>query len=137
MNRIETNKLIEDKGMSIEDCVDKAKKYISENGLCLFMFDVQGSKKFEDRQELQTQLLNLLKELNSKFEKYFPENNLAVQSRQEKGFFNLLGDGTWAGINDSEVIPMIQEYIQTNYPNISFYYGVARDGYDEAINLIK
>ena len=137
VNNIEKSISKEEKGKTIEVCVSKANKYILENGMCLFIFDVQGSKKYIDRQELQTQLINIIKELNLEFDKYFPENNLATMSRQEKGFFNLLGDGSWAAINDSEVISMITKYLQDNYPNIQFYFDVARDGYDEAVNLVK
>jgi|WetSurMetagenome_2_1015567.scaffolds.fasta_scaffold211033_2 hypothetical protein len=137
MTSIEKDESKVEKGISTEECLAKAKKYISENGICLFLFDVQDSAKFEDRQALQTQLFDLINELNLNFDKNFPENNLATQSRQEKGFSNLLGDGSWVAINDFKVILMIVEYIQNNYPNISFYYDVAKDGYDDVMNLLK
>ena len=126
-----------EKGISIEKCLAKANKYISENGICLFLFDVQDSAKFKDRQALQTQLFDLINELNINFDKYFPENNLATETRLERGFFNLLGDGSWVAINNSEVIPMIVDYIQNSYPHISLYYDVAKDGYDEAVKIVK
>lgn len=137
MNSIEKFVSKEEKGITIEECVDKANKLISENGICLLLFDVQGSKKYIDRQELQTKLINLIHELNIVFDEYFPENTLATQSRLEKGFFNLLGDGSWVGINNSEVIPMVANYVHENYSNISLNYDVAKDGYDEDVNIVK
>ena len=125
------------KGLTIGECTAKAETYISKNGVCLFLFDVKGSKQSPNREELQEQLFCLTNELNIEFDRYFPENNLATISRQEKGFYSLLGDGSWVGINNAEVIPMIVNYIQKSYPNISFYYDVAVDGYDEATKLVK
>jgi len=125
-------KLIEnnEKGISIEACIKKANELIEQNGLCLFLMDVKGSKQIDNRRELNTQLESLIQELNIEFDRYFPENNLATSTRTEKGFPFLFGDGAWAAINNSEVIPQIIDYSAKNYPEIDFYYNVAEDGYD-------
>lgn len=120
-----------EKGMSIEACIKIANKLIEQNGLCLFLMDVKKSKQFSNRQELNTQLESLIQDLNTKFDEYFPENNLATPTRTEKGFPFLFGDGAWTAINDSEVIPKIIDYSSNNYPELNFYYNVAEDGYDE------
>lgn len=39
-------------------------------------------------------------------------------------------DGSWAGINNAEVIPKIIDYQRTEYFDVPLYWGVARDGYD-------
>jgi hypothetical protein len=125
------------KGLPITECVAKAQEYIAKNGVCLFLFDVQGAKNYQNRSELQTRLLLLIQDLNHQFFQYFPENNLATCTRKEQGFFNLLGDGSWVGINDAAVIPMIDNYIKKNYPDLSLYYSVAENGYDEAAKIVQ
>lgn len=126
------------KGLSIEECVKRAEKFINKNGMCLFLLDVKGSKKFSNRQELQNRLKIIVQKLNEKFDEYFPENTLAVSFREEKGFGNILGDGMWAGINNSNAISKIVTYLNQNYSDISFYLGVAEDGYDdEGLKIIK
>lgn len=128
------------KGISVEECIKKADSLIKKNGACLFLFDVKGSKKYsnEDRQKLQYLLKDIFTEMNIEFDKYFPQNNLAVETRKEKGFYGLLGDGSWVGINNSEVIPKMVDFIHQKCPNISFHFNVARDGYDqESMKTIK
>lgn len=120
-----------EKEISIEKCIEKSQRIIDKNGICLFLMDVAGSKRFTDRQELQNRLLSLTHELNNEFDQYFPENKLATCTRTEKGFSFFIGDGTWAGINNSEVISKIVDYSTNNYPDISFHYNVAVDGWDE------
>lgn len=121
-----------EKGIDIEACIKKANEIIEQNGLCLFLMDVKGSKQIDNRQELNTNLESLIRELNTEFDRYFPENNLATSTRTEKGFPFLFGDGTWAAINSSEVVSQIIDYSAKNYPEINFYYNVAEDGYDNS-----
>lgn len=127
-----------EKGISVSKCVDKAKKYIEDNGACLFLFDVKDSKNCKDRQQLQIKLKSLISDMNIEFDQYFPKNNLATETREEKGFYSLLGDGSWVGINNSEVIPKMVEFMKEKLPDISFHFNVAKDGYDqEALKTVK
>ncbi len=119
------------KGLTIDECVKKAGMYISKYGMCLLLFDVKGSKDFPDKRQLIEKLLVMMKDLNAEFGDYFPENDLAVESRKEKGFCCLLGDASWAGINNAEIIPKIIEYQENKYSDIPVYWGVAKDGYDK------
>lgn len=128
------------KGISVEECVKKAESLIKKNGTCLFLFDVKGSKKYsiEGRQKLQYQLIDMITGINTEFDEYFPQNNLALLVEEEKGFNSLLGDGSWVGINNSAVIPKITDYIKKNYSNIEFHFNVAKDGFDEkALKTVK
>jgi len=118
------------KGVTIDECIKKADKYIRAKGLCLFLFDVKDSKKYLDRQELQHQLVSLAADLNSEFNEYFPENDLMVINQKEKGFINFLGDASWAAINSSEVITKIANFMSEKMPSIKFHFDVARDGFD-------
>lgn len=118
------------KGMSLEECVEKARKFIFKYGSCLLLFNVKNSKKFKDRQELNYNLFNMMQDLNKKFEEYLPENNLA-SIRKEKGFVSLLGDGSWAGITSPGIIAEIINYQKREYPEIPLYWGIAKDGRDE------
>lgn len=127
-----------EKGISVSKCVDKAQKYIKDNGVCLFLFDVKGSKNYKDRQQLQIKLKDLISDMNIEFDQYFPKNNLAVQTREEKGFYGLLGDGSWVGISNSEVIPKMVEFMKEKLPDVSFHFNVAKDGRDhEALKTVK
>lgn len=126
------------KGKSIEECVKKAKKYIQKKGICLFLFDVKDSRKACNRNELNNLLIKMMEDLNFKFEEYFPENYLATYTRKEKGFEILLGDGSWAGINNAEIIPKIIDYQKIEYPDIPLYWGVAKNGWDtEGTKIVK
>lgn len=127
-----------EKGLSIEACIKKAEKLINKNGMCLFLLDVKGSKNYTPRQELQNRLEIIVQELNKEFDSYLPDNTLATITRKEKGFGSILGDAIWSGINDCNVIPKIANYLTQNYSDISFYLGVAKDGWDsEGLKLIK
>jgi len=129
------------RSMRVGNCVAKARKYIDEQGMCLLLFDVEGSRNFPDRDELQTKLHAMVRDLNSKFRDYFPENSLlGVPERIEKGvlfyridrgFEFVGGDGGAAGINNPDIIPEICKYQKTKYPDIPVYWGVARDWYDK------
>ena len=119
------------KGLSIENCVNKAEKLISEYGICLLLFDVKGSSNFKDSNRLIKQLFEMMKDLNTKFSDYLPKNKLATLTREERGFECLLGDGSWAGINSSEAVKKIAKYQEENYPHIPLYWGIAKDGFDD------
>ncbi len=126
--------------LTVEQCIKKADSLITKNGQCLFLLDVKNSRQgtVEDRNNLQKRLTSLLGKLNNEFDQYFPINNLALITRQEKGYYSLLGDGSWVGIDNSEVIPKIVDYIHTTLPDVHFRFGIAKDGYDkEALKLIR
>ncbi len=126
------------KGVSVDECIKKADKYINQNGSCLFLFDVKDSRVNPNRQQLQEQLINLMAVLNTEFEQYLPENNLMVSVRQEKGFSSLFGDGSWAGINNSQVIEKIIDFIHQKMPSVEFYFDVAQHGYDSPnLKIVK
>jgi hypothetical protein len=126
------------KGVSVDECIKKADKYISTNGSCLFLFDIKDSKKHPNRQQLQEDLLNLMTSLNSEFEQFLPENNLMVSVRTEKGFSNLLGDASWACINNSGVILKIVDFIHQKMPSVQFYFDIAQHGLDsQNLKIIK
>lgn len=126
------------KGVTVDECIKKADKFIKSKGICLFLFDVKDSRKYSNREELRNQLLSLRTELNSEFGDYFPENDLAVKYRMEKGFTYFYGDGSWVGINNSEAIIKITNYINQKMPSTKLYFDVARDGYDSPnIEIIK
>jgi len=126
------------KGLTIDECVEKAEEIISQQGQCLLLFDVKGSRKVPDRNKLTLDLIEMIKDISTQFDEYFPENTLAVYGRQEKGFMHLLGDASWTGINSSEAIPKIVQYQRENYPEIPLAWGVAIDGYDqEGMKLVK
>jgi len=118
------------KGMSLEDCVKTADRFISQEGLCLLLFDVVNSRKHSDRRYLNDRLKEMMADFNDTFADYFPLHDIAVRGRYEKGFQHLLGDGSWAGINSLEVIPKIMDYHSKNY-EFALWWNVARNGYDE------
>ncbi len=117
------------RGLTVEGCVVKAKKYISKYRMCLLIFDVKGSRDFPDKRWLIRKLKSMMEDLNSEFGDYFPKNNLATISRTEKGFYFLHGDSSWVGINNAEIIPEIIKYQKEKYPEVPVYWAVAKDGY--------
>jgi|SaaInlStandDraft_4_1057021.scaffolds.fasta_scaffold38759_3 hypothetical protein len=125
------------KGMSLDECIENATKLISKNDICLLLFDVIDSRNFDDRAKLQLDLFDMLNDLNGKFGEYFPEHNIVVYTRVERGFECLLGDSSWAGINSAEVIPKIIEYQKEEYPNIPLYWSIAKDSYDIKFDLVR
>lgn len=126
------------KGVSVEECIRKADKFIKSNGSCLFLFDVKDSKIHPNRQQLQEQLIELMATLNSEFEHYLPKNNLMVSDIPEKGFSKLLGDASWAEINNSEAIVKIVDFIHQKMPSVEFHFDVAQHGFDTPnLKIIK
>ena len=119
------------KGMSLEECIEFANEFIAEQGKCLLLFDVVNSRNLKDRKLLNRKLKMMMGNLNQKFNNYFPEHDLAVYGRLEKGFQFLLGDGSWTAINSTRIISEIIEYQKNTYPNIPLYWGVSKNGYDE------
>lgn len=119
------------KGLTINGCVRRARKYIAEFGMCLLWFDVQGSRNFPNGFRLHERLTTMMQDLNRKFGKHFPRNNLSVIVRFEKGFQLLHGDSSWTGINNAEIIPEICKYQKEKYPDILLWWGVAKDGYKD------
>lgn len=130
----------DEKGISVEQCVLKARKYINEQGVCLFAYDVKGSKSYskEERQQLQKKLIETKNELMNKFGEYFPTNTLRCLVEEDTGPTIVGGDGCLIGINNAEVIPKITDYLKENCPEIFFHYNVAKDGWDEdGIRTVK
>lgn len=126
------------KGLSIEACVKKADELIAAQGVCLFLLDIINSRQHPDRVHMRQRLIQLADELNERFVEHLPENNLAHIQRHEAGFVYFFGDSTWAGIDNSGVIPPIAEYAQTHYPDIPLRFGVAKDGHDrEGMRTVK
>ncbi len=118
------------KGLTAEECVKKARKYIEKYGICLLVFDVVGSRYSLDPNQLTKELKLMMQSLNRKFYRYFPKNDLAVRSQFEKGFERIFrGDCACAGINNAEIIPKIIAYQKEKYPDIPLYWAVAKDGY--------
>ncbi len=117
---------------TIDDIVDIAEDMIARNGICLLLFDVIGSQRLssERRYLLQKELHYMMEDLNSRFDSYMSEHDIAVYGRKEKGFTHLIGDGSWAGISEASVIPEIISYQHNRYPEIPLRWGVAEDGYD-------
>ena len=125
---------------SIDDVVNIAEEMIARNGICLLLFDVIGSQRLssERRYLLQKELREMMDDLNSNFDSYMPEHDIAVYGRKEKGFTHLIGDGSWAGISEASVIPKIIGYQHERYPEIPLRWGVAEDGYDrENTRIVK
>ncbi len=125
------------KGLSLEDCVERARHYIDKNGMCLLLFDVKGARYHPDRRRLVSDLKSMMYDLNTRFDEYLPVNDLGVYGEFQKGFCSLLGDGSWAGIDDHSAVSEIINYQEREYQEIKLYWGIAEDGYDrEGIKIV-
>lgn len=126
--------------MTPEAAERKAAELIQKFGVCLFIVDIVESTNYGRGMdpEVFRSFRAFLDEVNEKFQEYLPENTLAVgTSRVEQGFQGGLGDAAWTGINDASVIPKIIALKENSYPDLRLYYGVAEDGWDEGMILVK
>ena len=130
------------KGLTIDECVKRAEKFIASQGICLLLYDIKGSRKMYNRENIKgslnltaeefAQKIEYMKEiLNTKFSEYMPENNLRIGGgKLEKGFQIYRGDSAVAGINSAEIIPEIVNYQKQMFPDIPLYWSVAKDLFD-------
>ena len=54
------------KGLTIEECVRRAKKFIDSQGVCLLLYDIKGSRNFEVNKFIQKRR-EMQESLNNKF----------------------------------------------------------------------
>ena len=127
----------EEKGLTLRRCINRARKFIDQNGLCLLVFDVKSSRSYNPEVFIN-KLEELRDDLNSNFSHYMPENQLrSPHVPKESGFILILGDMGVAGINSVDAVSEIRKYHEENYPDFPVYWSVARDGYDrEALDQI-
>jgi hypothetical protein len=120
------------KGMNLEECTQKAENYISKNGLCLLGFDLVNSRDYDSKQMVLS-LIELRKDLNSKFKKYFIKNKLRNGGDVDYGFVCVRGDSSCAGINSSLAVRDISNYVAEKYKKLRFYWAIGKDGWDESL----
>ena len=118
------------KGLTIEECVKKAEKFIESQGVCLLLYDIKGSRNFEINEFIQKRA-EIQESLNNKFSKYMPKNDLDFRGIFKKGFQLQRGDAAVAGINSAEIIPEIVKYQKEMFPDVQLYWSVAKDGFDK------
>jgi hypothetical protein len=120
------------KGLSLEECIKRADKYIAEQGLCVLAMDVKNSGKYlrEDANAYTDKLRGMVRDLNHAFALYLPTNKI-VNGAEEKGFKIVRGDQVIGAIDSVEAIRKIHDYQVEHYPELPLYWGVAKDGWDE------
>jgi hypothetical protein len=118
--------------LPVDGCVQKAEELIKKNGVCLFLFDMRGSRDYpnEKRRELQVQFIDLRDELQTKFGEYFPRHNLSGWLLGETQGVQIIGDGASVGIDNSQIIPEMVNLINQRVLT-SFRFNIAEDCYDE------
>lgn len=124
-----------------DECISRAQRYISEAGMCLLIMDIVHSRSYPQRDSKHnpiSRLMELAEELNSRFADHLPENSLTVgESRIDRGFQVQLGDAMWGAIDSAAIIPEIFALIDDRYADLELHYGVARDGWDEGMVLVR
>ena len=118
------------KGLTIDECVRRAKEFIDDQGVCLLIYDIKGSRNFEIN-EFVKKRLEMKERLNNKFSKNMPENDLDFRTIFKKGFQIQRGDAAVAGINSAEIIPEIVNYQKEMFPDVPLYWSVAKNGFDK------
>ncbi len=116
------------KGLPIDECVRRASRYISEQGMCLLLFDVKGSRNFPESYCMEKKLEEMADDINCKFSGYLPENSLA--GKLGKGFSIFRGDSGIGCINSVDAVREISDYQKARYGEISLYWSVAKDSDD-------
>lgn len=125
--------------LDVPACIQRAKELIASEGICLFLIDMVHSTKMTplESKARYDDLSMLLDRANIAFSEHMPVNTLATGSREEQGFSHGLGDARWAGINDSSVISDFVDLKNELFPELSLHYSVAKDGWDDAIRLVR
>jgi len=125
--------------LSVEEATNHAREIIAESGVCLFLVDgVNFSKRpSEERARLYDQLFKFCQRANELFADVMPVNDLALSGRFERGFQSGLGDARWAGIDDAAVVKKLVTLKEDEFPGLPLYYGVAKDGWDDGMVLVK
>lgn len=125
--------------LSVPACVERATELIKSEGACLFLIDMVHSTKMisPEREARYLDFLNLRHEASVRFAEHMPMNKLATGSREEQGFSEALGDASWAGIDDPSVINDFVAFKDELFPLLSLHYSVAKDGWDDAIRLVR
>lgn len=126
--------------LDLDYLLEKASNFIDEcpEKQCLLLFDLVGSKQYDSRSELQQDLKAMTSYFNSKFAECFPTSNIGNLVDYQKGFQYILGDGSWAVINDPTTAKNIIEYHDGRFPHIPVRWNVARDGFDnDNIEIVR
>lgn len=125
--------------MTQADAVERARELVAEHGVCLFIVDIVDSNIFfsKGNREPYQLLQTFAARANELYSDYFPENELSIPDRVDKGFILGLGDAAWVGINSADVLPKLFELLETEFPELKLHFGVAADAWDEAFRLAK
>jgi hypothetical protein len=125
-----------EKGMSLEECLEKAEKYISEQGMCYLAFDVQESSKMS-RDFFYKKISSLKKDINKNFMKYFVGDVFGENSRGIRGYLEISrGDSAGTYISSPKAIKEIIDYTKKNYPDFPLKWAVAKDCRDAEIKKL-
>ncbi len=108
----------------------KAIEIMKSQEVFLLAYDLVGSKKHPNRKFLMEQQYSLSSELLREFAAVMPSTNINTMIRYEVGFEIIVGDASWAGLNDPQAIPKIIAYTQEHYADIVFRWGVGKDGWE-------
>jgi|TARA_B100002003_G_C14135459_1_gene546051 hypothetical protein len=125
------------KGSTLEQCVEKAEKYISQNGVCVLVYDVKNSSSKDDLQSIYITLDKINEDLNVRFAKFIPNEPFGYDC-QGHGFQSYMGDSAFSAVNSTSGIKEIIEYTHQSYPDIEFHWEIAKDYWDKkAIRMLK
>ena len=127
------------KGMSLEECVEKARKYIGQQGFCILCYDVIGSGEISDFEKVFSRM-NL--DISKRFKGYLcnhPEiscselGSIGLRDR----FETYRGDMASACVNSPEGVKEIIQYHQRKYQeSVPLRFVVGRDYRDPVLREI-
>ena len=124
------------KGMSLEECVNKAREDISEQGMCYLAFDVVGSSNMDNGFFHKT-ILSLRDDLNKKFMKYFVGDIYKKKCAGVRGCFETYrADSAGTYISSPNAVKEIIEYTKENYSDFPLRWAVAKDPRDKEIRSL-
>lgn len=117
------------KGLSIDECVERARSILSSQQAYLLLYDVSSSTS-RPYPLVKQEMRRLNDGIMERFAPYLPRNDLRVPGTHERGFAIIRGDSGVGAVNDEEVLPRIIDYQQQEHPGLRLAWSVAKDGFD-------
>lgn len=119
------------KGLSIEQCVERAERILEVSSLCLFQIDLVDSRMDVMGYE-HARMQGFIGSVNATFAARLPVYSIARYGVAEQGMAGLVrGDEAYVGVDSPNLIVDIVDFKEIEYPELKLHYGVAVDGWDK------
>lgn len=123
-------------GLTIEECVGRAERFIEMNGRCYLAMDVIGSSRM-DTDLFYEKIAQVEKEINENFMQYFLGDVHWGRSAGMKGYFEICrGDKLGTYVNSAEAVEELINFYEKNYSDFPARWAVGKEGQSWAISQL-